>query len=66
MAAPESFIFCHVKPVSHYVFRCVARYGYTDPMEREPEWSAVQGHIQALRIISNFITPCCCPKVVAY
>ena len=32
VAAPERFVYRRVGPVSHHVFRCVARYGYTDPM----------------------------------
>jgi KUP system potassium uptake protein len=40
VAAPERFIFRRVGPVSHRVFRCVARYGYTDPMEGHREFAA--------------------------
>ncbi|OQU85023.1 hypothetical protein SORBI_3004G160000 [Sorghum bicolor] len=40
VAAPERFIFRRVGPVDHRVFRCVARYGYTDPMEGHREFAA--------------------------
>ncbi|KAG0533187.1 hypothetical protein BDA96_04G171100 [Sorghum bicolor] len=40
VVAPERFIFRRVGPVDHRVFRCVARYGYTDPMERHREFAA--------------------------
>nr|CAB3449897.1 unnamed protein product [Digitaria exilis] len=40
VAAPERFIFRRVGPVSDRVFRCVARYGYTDTMEEHTEFAA--------------------------
>ncbi|CAD6250877.1 unnamed protein product [Miscanthus lutarioriparius] len=40
VAAPERFIFRRVGPVDHRVFRCVARYGYTNPMEGHREFVA--------------------------
>ena len=40
VAAPERLILRQVGPVSHRVFRCVARYGYTDTMEGHREFAA--------------------------
>ncbi|CAN6272847.1 unnamed protein product [Urochloa humidicola] len=40
VVAPERFIFRRVGAVDHRVFRCVARYGYTDPMEEHGEFAA--------------------------
>jgi KUP system potassium uptake protein len=37
---PERFIFRRVGPAGDRVFRCVARYGYTDPLEGHVEFSA--------------------------
>ncbi|KAK8462261.1 hypothetical protein SEVIR_1G177900v4 [Setaria viridis] len=41
VAAPERFIFRRVGPMGHRVFRCVARYGYTDPMEGHGEFATL-------------------------
>lgn len=41
VAAPERFIFRRVGLVTHRVFRCVARYGYTDPMEGHGDFAAL-------------------------
>ncbi|KAI5018790.1 hypothetical protein ZWY2020_043678 [Hordeum vulgare] len=38
--APERFIFRRVGPADHRMFRCVARYGYTDQIEAAKEFSA--------------------------
>jgi KUP system potassium uptake protein len=38
--SPERFIFRRVGPVGNRVFRCVARYGYTDPLEGHVEFAA--------------------------
>ncbi|OEL28183.1 Potassium transporter 19 [Dichanthelium oligosanthes] len=40
VSALERFIFRRVGPVSHRVFRCVARYGYTDATEGHREFAA--------------------------
>ncbi|PAN06235.1 hypothetical protein PAHAL_1G248300 [Panicum hallii] len=40
VAAPERLILRRVGPVNHRVFRCVARYGYTDTMEGHREFAA--------------------------
>jgi KUP system potassium uptake protein len=37
---PERFIFRRVGPAGDCVFRCVARYGYTDPLESHVEFAA--------------------------
>jgi KUP system potassium uptake protein len=37
---PERFIFRRVGPAGDRVFRCVARYGYTDPLEGHVEFAA--------------------------
>ncbi|KQJ99655.1 potassium transporter 19 [Brachypodium distachyon] len=37
---PERFIFRRVGPAEHRMFRCVARYGYTDQIEGTKEFSA--------------------------
>ncbi|KAF7082758.1 hypothetical protein CFC21_086611 [Triticum aestivum] len=38
--APERFIFRRVDPAEHRMFRCVARYGYTDQIEAAKDFSA--------------------------
>jgi len=40
VAAPERLILRRVGPVGHRVFRCVARYGYTDTVEGHREFAA--------------------------
>lgn len=40
VAPPERFIFRRVGPAGHRMFRCVARYGYTDPLEGPKEFAA--------------------------
>ncbi|KAM0879038.1 hypothetical protein ACQ4PT_034494 [Festuca glaucescens] len=40
VAPPERFIFRRVGPAKHRMFRCVARYGYTDQIEGTKEFSA--------------------------
>ncbi|XP_020147103.1 potassium transporter 19-like [Aegilops tauschii subsp. strangulata] len=40
VALPERFIFRRVGPAEHRMFRCVARYGYTDQIEGTKEFSA--------------------------
>ncbi|VAI53920.1 unnamed protein product [Triticum turgidum subsp. durum] len=40
VAAAERFIFRRVGPAEHRMFRCVARYGYTDQIEAAKEFSA--------------------------
>ncbi|VAH68914.1 unnamed protein product [Triticum turgidum subsp. durum] len=40
VAPPERFIFRRVGPAEHRMFRCVARYGYTDQIEGTKEFSA--------------------------
>ncbi|KAM3296469.1 hypothetical protein ACQJBY_038683 [Aegilops geniculata] len=37
---PERFIFRRVGPAEHRMFRCVARYGYTDQIEAAKDFSA--------------------------
>ncbi|KAL5212618.1 hypothetical protein ABZP36_023465 [Zizania latifolia] len=41
VALPERFIFRRVGPVGYHMFRCVARYGYTDPLEGPNEFTAL-------------------------
>ncbi|CAL5021745.1 unnamed protein product [Urochloa decumbens] len=48
VAAPERFIFRRVGAGGERVFRCVARYGYTDPMEEHAEFAA--GLLERLKV----------------
>uniref|UniRef100_A0ACD5YZE6 Uncharacterized protein n=1 Tax=Avena sativa TaxID=4498 RepID=A0ACD5YZE6_AVESA len=40
VSPPERFMFRRVGPAEHRMFRCVARYGYTDQIEGTKEFSA--------------------------
>ncbi|VAH84925.1 unnamed protein product [Triticum turgidum subsp. durum] len=59
VALPERFIFRRVGPAEHRMFRCVARYGYTDQIEGTKEFSAFL--IEGLKLFVHDEAAFSCP-----